>query len=59
MIDALMYGMMPSANTVICDRFWPENMSYSPNRLLWAACVASSCSAFPLMPGVGTCAPTR
>ena len=31
MIDALIYGMMPSAKIVICDRFLPENMSYRPN----------------------------
>jgi hypothetical protein len=38
MIDALMYGITPSANSVICDRLRPENMSYKPNRLLEAAC---------------------
>jgi hypothetical protein len=27
MIDALMYGITPSAKIVICDRFCPENMS--------------------------------
>ena len=36
MIDALMYGMMPSAKIVICDRFCPENMSYSPNIVFFA-----------------------
>ena len=27
MIDELMYGMMPSAKIVTCDRLPPENMS--------------------------------
>ena len=44
MIDALMYGMMPSAKIVICDRFRPENMSYRPN-IVFFACSASSASA--------------
>ena len=35
MIDALMYGMMPSAKIVTCDRFPPENMSYRPNIVFW------------------------
>src|SRR5512134_3056591 len=50
--------MMPSAKIVICDRFWPENMSYKPNS---PDCVCSiSCrSASGLMPGVGMCPPTR
>ena len=52
MIDALMYGMMPSAKIVTFDRFPPENMSYRPNRLFWA-CSASNCSAAVFTPGVG------
>ena len=40
MIDALMYGMMPSAKIVICERLFPENMSYSPN-MVPRACSAS------------------
>ena len=59
MIDALMYGITPSANTVICDRLRPENMSYRPNSLLDAACSASTLSAAVLIPGVGMCPPTR
>ena len=31
MIDALMYGITPSAKIVMFDRFLPENMSYRPN----------------------------
>jgi hypothetical protein len=42
MIEALMYGITPSANTVICERLRPENMSYKPSRLLDAACSAHS-----------------
>jgi hypothetical protein len=58
MIDALIYGITPSANTVIFDRFCPENMSYSPNRLL-LACSVRMLNAWALMPGVGICPPTR
>ncbi len=36
MIDALIYGMMPSAKMVTFDRLPPENMSYSPNIVFWA-----------------------
>jgi hypothetical protein len=43
--------MMPSAKIVICDRFWPENMSYKPNIVL-RACSASCASAAVLTPGI-------
>ena len=58
MIDALMYGMMPSAKIVTCDRLPPENMSYRPN-IVPAACSASNASASVFTPGVGMWLPTR
>ncbi len=36
MIDELIYGMMPSAKIVICERLRPENMSYRPNIVFFA-----------------------
>src|SRR3989442_14108 len=36
MIDALMYGMTPSAKIVMRDRPPPENMSYMPNIVFWS-----------------------
>ena len=59
MIDALMYGMTPSAKIVICDRLLPENMSYRPNSVLAGLLGQSARSASVLMPGVGMCPPTR
>ena len=58
MIDALMYGMMPSAKIVICDRLPPENMSYRPN-IVFCACSASMRQRLGFMPGVGMWLPTR
>ena len=58
MIDALMYGMMPSAKIVTRDRLPPENMSYRPN-IVFCACRASSSSAAGFTPGVGMWWPTR
>ncbi len=58
MIDALIYGMMPSAKIVIFDRLPPENMSYRPNIVFWA-CRASSASAAAFTPGVGMWLPIR
>src|SRR5689334_3268029 len=50
--------MMPSAKIVICDRFFPENMSYSPN-IVFFAWSTSAASASGLIPGVGMWPPTR
>src|SRR5690349_21246350 len=50
--------MMPSAKIVICDRFFPENISYSPN-IVFFACSTSAASACGLIPGVGIWPPTR
>jgi len=58
MMDALMYGITPSAKMVIWDRLLPENMSYRPNNPFWA-CLVISANAAPLIPGVGTCEPAR
>ncbi len=58
MIDALMYGMMPSAKTVKRDSAPPLNML---NRFrmppLWP--LKSCCSCTGSMPGTGMCAPMR
>ena len=51
-MDALIYGMMPSAKIVTLDRFPPENMSYRPN-IWFCICCASSASAAVFTPGVG------
>ena len=58
MIDAEMYGMMPSANTVKRDSAPPENML---NRLRMPPCWPSNSafSWFGSMPGTGMCAPSR
>ncbi len=58
MIDAEMYGMIPSANTVKRDSAPPENML---NRLRMPPCWPwnSFCSSFGSMPGTGMCAPSR
>src|SRR5436190_9285912 len=50
MIDALMYGMMPSAKIVTRDRLPPENMSYRPN-MVPAAWRRGSSSAARVTPG--------
>ena len=58
MIDAEMYGMMPSANTVNRDSAPPENMLNMPSTPpCWLR--NRSASASGLMPGTGMCAPTR
>jgi hypothetical protein len=58
MIEALMYGITPSAKIVICARLLPENMLYSPNIVFWV-CAARIASASVFTPGVGTTPPTR
>ena len=58
MIEAEMYGMMPSAKIVKRDSAPPENMlnmSRMPPRFCWK----SFASSFGSMPGTGMCAPMR
>ena len=58
MIDAEMYGMIPSAKMVKRDSAPPENMlnmSRIPPRF-WLKSLVSS---FGSMPGTGMCAPMR
>src|SRR5665213_3251284 len=58
MIDAVMYGMMPRANTVSVRRLPPANRSSRPSEEpeFW---LKKCASASALMPGVGMCAPRR
>ena len=58
MIDAEMYGMIPSAKTVKRDSAPPENML---NKFRMPPCCPSksACSCCGLMPGTGMCAPMR
>ena len=58
MIDAEMYGMMPSAKTVKRESAPPENML---NRLRIPPCWFwnSACSWSGSIPGTGMCAPSR
>ena len=58
MIDAVMYGVMPSANTDSRRSAPPENTSRNPRRPLWLARKNSS-SADASRPGVGMCEPIR
>ena len=58
MIDALMYGMIPSVKIEKRLTAPPENMSISPNRVpdwLWNRAVR----AWVSIPGVGMYTPTR
>ncbi len=58
MMEAEMYGMMPSAKTVSRRRLPPEKRSTMPSRppCIW---LKSAASAVASMPGVGTWAPSR
>ena len=58
MIDAEMYGMIPSANTVSRRRLPPEKRSTMPSSVpcTW---LKNSARAAASMPGVGTWAPSR
>src|SRR5437879_2804262 len=57
-IDAEMYGMMPSPKIESRLRLPPENRSTMPRSVPWTW--SKNCaSAWPSIPGVGTCAPTR
>ena len=59
MIDALIYGMMPSAKIVTFARLPPVNMSYRPNMLFLPSCWANSSSARMSTPGVTMRPPMR
>ena len=58
MIDALMYGMMPSAKIVSRDSAPPEKISKKPRSDPPRSSKNFDNSSL-LMPGVGTCAPIR
>ena len=58
MIEAEMYGMMPSAKMVKRDSAPPENMLNMP-RMPPCWPLNSSASTFGSMPGTGMCAPMR
>ena len=58
MIDALMYGITPSAKTVSLASAPPVNIS--KNRRIEPCCASKKAvSAAPSIPGVGICAPSR
>ena len=59
MIDAVMYGMIPSAKIAIRPSPPPENRLRNPRmllppKLLWIALTAEA-----LIPGAGMCVPSR
>src|SRR5580704_13209811 len=58
MIEAVIYGMMPSAKMVICRKLPPLNKSKMPSTEP-CDCLNISSSTPALMPGVGMCAPMR
>ncbi len=58
MIEAEMYGMIPSAKIVKRRSAPPENM-LNMSRMPPLFCVKSLASSFGSMPGTGMCAPTR
>ena len=58
MIDAVMYGMIPSAKIVNRRKLPPLNKSISPSTDPWP-CWNNCCSNSVLMPGVGMCPPRR
>ena len=58
MIDAEIYGMIPSAKMVKRDSAPPENMLNMPR--MPPCCDLNSCaSTFGSIPGTGICAPMR
>ena len=58
MIDAEMYGMIPSANTEKRDSAPPENMLNRPR--MPPCCELKSCRSWSgSMPGTGMCVPIR
>ena len=58
MMDAEMYGMIPSASTVARDKP-PPSVSYRPKNPAAAEFLMKSESAWTLTPGATMCAPTR
>src|SRR5688572_7927343 len=58
MIDAVMYGMMPSANTDNLRNAPPEKRSIKPRKEP-AFCRTNSSNRRASTPGVGTCCPKR
>ena len=58
MMEAVIYGMMPSAKIVKRRKLPPLNRSKMPSTEP-ADCLKSSSSTLVLIPGVGMCAPTR
>jgi len=58
MIEAVMYGMMPSANTATRRRAPPEKRSRNPITPA-PPCAKKSSSAFRSIPGTGTKQPNR
>ena len=58
MIEAEMYGMMPSANTVARERP-PPSASYRPKNPAAAEFWMKSASAVTFTPGAAMCAPIR
>ena len=58
MIDAEMYGMIPSAKMVRRRRFPPEKRSTRPSSVPWTWSKKRD-SASASTPGVGTWAPSR
>jgi len=58
MIDAEMYGMIPSAKIVNRDRAPPENMLNMP-RMPPCCELKRSARTLGSMPGTGMCAPMR
>ncbi len=52
MIDAVMYGMMPSAKTATRSRLPPVKVFTKPRKVFWTAFM-NSISAFGSIPGVG------
>ena len=59
MIEAVMYGMMPSANTANCVSAPPENRLRNDKSPPCSACCCREASAPVSMPGTGMWAPSR
>src|SRR3990172_2893824 len=59
MMDAEIYGMIPSASIVARDRPPPTNMSYTPKRVCAPWLRTKSLNTWTLTPGVAMCAPAR
>ena len=53
MIDALIYGMMPSAKIVTCDRLLAREHVVEAEHRCWPSAGRSSSSAAWFTPGVG------